>query len=451
MGYASGIVSESVLYNMFYTYFVVFLTDVAHVKPLLAGIIGFVSILWDGVTDPFIGHISDKPSKSKKRILKLAIIPMSIFFVAAFKSFDMSQGAMFVYYTIAAMLFWLAYTLYTIPYYAICAEMTSDYDERTRIRGVSSMINAGAVFVGAAAPVVLVELFETAGVSLKNSWLMSAAAVAVIALIFGYITQRSIKNIALTKRETDNGGFLETFAELLKLKPFKFLLAFIGIFMIQSSLGQANLMYLLKDRMGVDPEEYMVYALLTIVGGMAVFVPAVTWLSQKFDRRMAVIVSCTTASLIMYAFAFIGVTNLISLIILLLGYSLSIASFWTTLYAFSYDICELDEYVSGKRREGAITSLPQFLQKAGAATGMLIIGTVLALYKYDANLSLQTAYTARGIESINTIICPTVMLISVVFMALYPITKKRFNLLSDNLKKKKNGEHTDNKDLSKLI
>ena len=450
-GYASGIVAESVLYNMFYTYFVVFLTDVAFVKPLLAGIISFVSILWDGVTDPFIGHISDKPGFDKRRMLKVAIIPMSVLFVLAFQSFEMSQTAMFIYYTLAAMLFWLAYTLYTIPYYALCAEMTSDYDERTKIRGVSSMINAGAIFIGAAAPVVLVEIFEKSGISLGVSWTLSVAAVAAIALVFGFITHRSVKGISLVRQKNESGSFIKTFADLLKLRPFKFLLVFIGVFMIQSSLGQANLMYLLKDRMGVDPDEYMVYALLAIVGGMVVFVPLVTWLSGKRDRRFAVILSCTAAAAVMYAFAFFGITNLISLIILLLAYSLSIASFWTTLYAFSYDICELDEYVNGKRREGAITSLPQFLQKAGAAVGMLIIGSVLAIYKYDATLPVQSLSTALGIESINTIICPTIMLISVVFMALYPITKKRFNILSGKLKDKKDGNPQDTIGIEKLI
>ncbi|MDC7239593.1 MAG: MFS transporter, partial [Spirochaetales bacterium] len=60
LGYASGIVSESVLYNMFYTYFIIFLTDVAFLNPALAGTISLISVLWDGVTDPLIGHYADR-------------------------------------------------------------------------------------------------------------------------------------------------------------------------------------------------------------------------------------------------------------------------------------------------------------------------------------------------------------------------------------------------------
>ena len=145
LGYASGIVSESVLYNMFYTYFLVFLTDIVGINPALAGTISMVSIIWDGITDPFIGHVTDKDGIDKRKILKAAIIPMAILFVLAFSSFSFISSFKVVYYLIAAILFWIAYTMYTIPYYAICAEMTSDYDERTNIRGISSFINAFAI------------------------------------------------------------------------------------------------------------------------------------------------------------------------------------------------------------------------------------------------------------------------------------------------------------------
>ena len=37
LGYCSGVITESLLYNMFCTYYLVFLTDIIHMKPILAG------------------------------------------------------------------------------------------------------------------------------------------------------------------------------------------------------------------------------------------------------------------------------------------------------------------------------------------------------------------------------------------------------------------------------
>jgi hypothetical protein len=108
------------------------------------------------------------------------------------------------------------------------------------MRGISSMINAGA-FVGAAAPVLFAELFEGVGASLEPGRMCSAAAVAFIALIFAFITHQSIKNIKLDKKGSLGIVFLRKFADLLKLRPFKFLPEFIGIFIILSVLGRPNL------------------------------------------------------------------------------------------------------------------------------------------------------------------------------------------------------------------
>ena len=160
LGYASGIVSESVLYNMFYTYFLIFLTDVAGIVPAIAGTISMISIIVDGITDPIIGHMADKKGRDKRRLMKSAVIPMAILFVFAFTKYEMPPWLSLIYFVAVAVMFWVAYTFYTIPYYALCAELTSDYDERTKIRGTSSFINAFAIFIGSAAPVILVGVFE---------------------------------------------------------------------------------------------------------------------------------------------------------------------------------------------------------------------------------------------------------------------------------------------------
>ncbi len=452
IGYASGIISESVLYNMFYTYFLIFLTDVAKISPGIAGTISMISIIVDGITDPMIGHMADSHGRDKRRLMKSAVIPMSILFILAFLKLDLSPALSVAYFIGIAVCFWVAYTFYTIPYYALCAELTSDYDERTKIRGTSSFINAFAIFVGSAAPVVLVGVFEDMSFATHTSWTFSAAIVAVIAVIFGYVAYLSTKKIQLVKPEqTDSQNIFKTYLQVIKIKPFKFLLIFVVLFMIQSSLAQADLMYLLTYRLQVNADEYMAVALGAIVLGMIIFVPITTKLATVKDRKFAVVTLLSIATLGMFTFRFVGISNIVSLVIMLLFYSIGLAVFWTTFYSFTYDISEIDEMVNSKRRVGAITSLPQLLQKFGAALGMQTLGLILAFTGYSNDAVVQSPSAVMGIENVITIFCPIVMALAVLFMALYPVTKKRYHKLQKALEAKKQDKEYSTDGLERLL
>ena len=169
LGYCSGVITESLLYNMFCTYYLVFLTDIIHMKPILAGTVSFISICWDAITDPIIGAYADQNGADKRKYMAKALFPLVLLFIAAFFNIGTDNSVIqFIYYTAIAMLFWLAYTIYTIPYYAIVAEITQDYDERTEIRSTSSLINTAAIFLGNALPAVVPSLFAGVVISGKH-------------------------------------------------------------------------------------------------------------------------------------------------------------------------------------------------------------------------------------------------------------------------------------------
>jgi glycoside/pentoside/hexuronide:cation symporter, GPH family len=200
LGYASGIITESLIYNMYFTYYLVFLTTVAKLNPALAGTVSLISVIWDAVADPIIGYLADRKKADKRRFMARAIFPMAIAIVAAFVNLPGASGTVkFLYYAAVTMVFWLCYTFYTIPYYAVVAEITQDYDERTRIRGTSSLINTGAICLGNILPAVLPALFVGMGLSISMGWLPMVAVLAVLAMVFGIIAVRSLRHAKLLK------------------------------------------------------------------------------------------------------------------------------------------------------------------------------------------------------------------------------------------------------------
>jgi len=453
LGYASGIVAESVLYNMFYTYFIIFLTDVALVNPALAGTISLISVLWDGITDPLIGHFADRKSGRKQKLILFSALPMALFFVLSFLKIEAGPFRTFIHYTGGAMLFWVFYTMYTIPYYALGAEITQDYDERTKIRGMSGFINSFAIFIGCALPTILVGVLMGRGISQKAAWTMNAMVIAGVAVLFVLITWFSLKGIQLVSQKEEGRkekNIIKNYMDILKLKPFRSFVIYIVFYMISSSISQANLLYLIQYKAGLSPD-FIGIALVALVLSFLIFTPLTTLLATKFDRRKAIIVMFSISTAGMIVMKLVGIDTSADVIALSMITGISAASFWSTFYSFAYDLCEIDELKNGMRREGAITALPQFLQKFGAAIGLWIEGLFLAAVGYNATLKAQPENALRGIENISTIFMALMLLIALWGMILYPVTKKRFNALEEVLGRKKRGEFYSLEQLDSII
>ncbi len=452
LGYASGIVSESVLYNMFYTYFIIFLTDVAFLNPALAGTISLISVLWDGITDPLIGHYADRKEGRKKKFILFSALPMALFFILSFQKIEGGGLRAFFFYTIAAMLFWLFYTSYTIPYYALGAEITQDYDERTKIRGLSGFINSFAIFIGCALPTLLVGGLMGKGISEKGAWSFTALLVAGTGVIFVLITYFSVRRIRLVRSEgaSSHDNILRNYLEILRLKPFRPFMIYIVFYMVSSSISQANLLYIIQYRAGLNPD-FIGVALVGLICGFLIFTPLTTLLATKTDRRTAIIVMFSLSALGMVIMKIVGIHGEAEIIALSLITGISAASFWGTFYSFAYDLVEIDEMVHGIRREGAITALPQFLQKFGAALGLWLEGLFLAAVGYNASLPVQEQRTMTGIENISTLFLALMTAIAIGAMFLYPVTKKRFNILEKALAKKRKGEEFSLEGIEELV
>jgi GPH family glycoside/pentoside/hexuronide:cation symporter len=140
---------------------------------------------------------------------------------------------------------------------------------------------------------------------------------------------------------------------------------------------------------------------------------------------------------------------------------IGIGTFWTLFYSMGYDLVELNEFKTGQRRESTITALPQLVQKFGSAFGILMAGQLLSAYGYDSsndvagNESLFTQVTdlkiINGMENISTIIPAILIVISVISVIIYPMTRQRFEALMVQLEKKRKGDEYTTDGFEKLL
>lgn len=477
-GYAFGIFTESLIYNMFYTYYLTFLNEIVGIQPKYSSIIIFVSIAWDAVTDPMIGNYTDRAGVDKRKVMKKALFPLGIIFIVAWTNIGAALDSQFLkilLYTVISMAIWVFYTMYTIPYYAVVAEITEDYDERTQIRSFSSLLNAIAVGLGNILPalvptvaLLLTEKYES------NAYAVVAAIISVMAVVLGFVCCKSLNSVYEPKKvplnqpvqKTTLKTTMKAFGEIIRMKPAKFFLLFVFFFLAASSMIQANLTYMVIDCIGMDYDTGIVFVILSLVVSMAIAVPIVEAVAKAKDRRFAAILFLSIATAGEILLKIIGLDATIGgfkvmCIIAPAVLGLGVGTFWTLFYSMGYDLVELDEFKTGERRESTITALPQLIQKFGSAFGILMAGQLLSLYGYDSsadvagNEALFAVVTdpkiINGMENISTIIPAAILAVSVLFAFLYPMTRKRVNALMAQLKKKRNDEAYTTEGFEKLL
>ena len=476
VGYAFGIFTESLLYNMFYTYYLAFLIEIVGIQAKFASIVIFISIAWDAITDPIIGNYTDRGGVDKRKVMKMSILPLAVVFIVAWTTVGTgltSQSAKVILYTLISMCIWVFYTMYTIPYYAVVAELTEDYDERTQIRSLASLLNAGAVGLGNVLPALVPTVAILLGERFSgNAYAVIAAFISILAVILGFVCVKSLEGVYTPKPVNNNSAGMsvkdtfKTFGEILRLKPAKFFLAFVFFFLTGSSMIQSNLTYMVVDCIGMDYDTGIVYVIISMVLSMAVVVPIVEKVAEIKDRRFACItfLSITVAGEIIVKLigldATVGGFKIMTVICaVLLG--MGAGTFWTFFYSMGYDLVELDELKSGQRRESIITALPQLIQKFGSAFGILMAGQLLSAYGYDSSKDtagqeslikvVTDPHIVGGMENISTVIPAAFIALSVIALIFYPMTRKNVSRLMEALNKKRKGEKYSEAGLEKLI
>jgi GPH family glycoside/pentoside/hexuronide:cation symporter len=114
-----------------------YLTDSLGVAALAAGLVITLAKLWDVVIDPVIGALTDRDLArhgTRRRLMLIGACTIPVLFALTFAvppAAGPVAGAIWVF--LAFTLTATAFSLFQVPYIALPAELTGDYDERTRL------------------------------------------------------------------------------------------------------------------------------------------------------------------------------------------------------------------------------------------------------------------------------------------------------------------------------
>ncbi len=158
------------------------------------GVVMLVARVWDAITDPLMGYISDATQSrmGKRRIYILIAAPLTLasFFLMFFPyAFD-AVGARVAAVMASYILFNTVQTMVMIPYYSLSSEISQDYGQRASANGLRLGFSIFASILCVAAPGMIVDAFESKG-----------SGYIAMSLIFGTMFMLSLLVTALFAKE----------------------------------------------------------------------------------------------------------------------------------------------------------------------------------------------------------------------------------------------------------
>ena len=456
VGYSLGGTGDAIAYDFIGSFLMFFLTDLAGISPAIAGSIIGVAVLWDAITDPIIGILSDrcKSKYGKKRpFILFSAIPLAVVMIMLFHVVGFEGNAKVAYYVIFAMLFWTAYTIFNIPYFALGGCLTVNTDERTRIRSIAQVFNFIGVFFASAVPTFLVGLFKDMGCSDANSWQYAVIIIGTIAAIVILISWNATRGYELDIEETTDSTHDHIFKEIkevLQLRPYLNVLLSQLLFYASYTISSASILYFTENNLGMgETQASFIYAGVT-AGGIIVAI-LLGPLAVKFDKRAVYIACMFIGGIIMVAGKFIPIHTLGVAILFSAVINIGSAGHWTLSYTLLYDVFEIDEFKNGKRREGFLMAFFSFCGKLGGAAAGTLTGFILEIAKSDASAPAQSATALAAIKSLFTFWPGIFCLAAGVVILLYPVTRERFQLMMTNLELKRQGKEYSTEGFEKLV
>ncbi len=458
IGYSSAAIADAGPYNFIFMYFLYFLTNIAGVQPAFAGTILLVATCWDMVATPMAAQISDAArfkSGRRRPFMLAAALPMAVLLILLFTDFGFDPSTKKIYFMVMCILFWTVYAIFDVPFYALAAELTDDYEARTKIRLPFIVFNSLANIIGISAPLFLVGYFVSAGATNEKGWTYVAGILAIISVVSIVVCSIATKGkeIPIEKlppKTPHSSNIAKVYWNIIKLKPTKYLLFFTIGMMLAYNMVTSSCTYYVLYNMGASVDVASKALLAMIIANIAL-APVITNFAVKKDRAKTLGICLIICPVLAFVMKAIGVNSLLTLAVFLCVFSIAAGAYWQIVQSLFYDICEIYEYEYGQRMEGAVNSLNMLIVKLGSALAVWLVGVILQIGGYDAMAKTQSDSALSAISSAFTLIPFLLMIIVAIFALKYPFTKERFNLLMQALETKREGRKPTTEGLEKII
>lgn len=374
-------------------------------NPAYLGLVLMIFRAWDAFTDPVMGYISDNfPTRWGRRrpYMALGAVLVAVLYPFLWRPPTwLGDDGKLVWITLFGMVFFTAYTIWSMPYYGLQLELTPNYDERTRLSAWMAVFGKLGVFAGgwilaivtgpwfqdpATGKADIVQGLQT------SSWFIAAFLLVIGLMPALFVKERFVKPAeAAARAAAPREPFWKNIRESLSCTPLwlligaSFLVTFGGAAV--GTLGQyANIYYVNGGDLALAAQIGGWKSSATVVFGLAT-IPLWMWMGERFDKRNMV-VFLIALGMLGHALNFVLMTpeNPYLQIIPAIFESTGFASIWLFLPSMKADVADYDELHTARRRESSINAFYSWFFKVALTLSMGVGGLMLALTGFQAKL-----------------------------------------------------------------
>ena len=364
-------------------YYLYFLTDVVRVDPALAGTVLLVSRIYDAITDPFEGILTDRTRTrwGRRRPYLIAGAPLVLlsFFLLFYPVDFSSSGARFAFALATYLFFSTVVSIVMLSYNALQAEMTLDYHERASLSSFRIFFSSLSSIVCAVVPLEIVNRFP----DLRAGWIAMALVLAIYFAIPILVTGLLAHERTEFQQPLTRINWREGFVEPFRVRTYVFailmyLLAFVAIDILSSIM-----VYFMKYYMGRGGETQWVSGALLVAQVLSL--PIYSRLIRTASKKRAYVVA--TAGWMGLMLLSLLVTPalpsyVIYVYVVLIG--LCTGGIVLSVYSILPDMPDVGELHTGKRQEGTYSALWGFMRKLSSAFSLFLVGNLLSIAGYAA-------------------------------------------------------------------
>lgn len=398
LGYGAGALATGAFSTVPGLLLLPYLTDTVAVPAATAGAIVLVPKIWDVLFNPVAGRISDAgltARGNRRRGLLIGGLALAVCFAALFAhpGFD-SVTADSAYVVVVFFACATAFAFFQVPYNALPAELTTGYDERTRLTSWRISLLALAILAsGAGAPAIANAIGGVDGYRVMGVAVAALIVAGTIGLHFG------ISRVPPTTARPATPSFRELLSAMRAWRSFRWLLT---VYVVQS-LGIGTLLagvnYLARYVLGDAQFQTMLFA--GFVGPALLVMPLWTRFGVVRGKLTGFRVSSGLFGAALIGLVFTQVLPLAAVLAFVALAGVGYAGVQVFPLAILPDLIAAEEERTGTTRAGATAGVWTAAETVGLALGPGLFGLVLAAGGY---VSTSDSSVVQPDEAITAIV-----------------------------------------------
>lgn len=452
INYSSANITTSGSGYVISLYFTLFLTGAVGLKPEQAAIVTFIAGIWDAVIDPFIGILTDRTRSKYGRHRRYIIWAMPLYavsYVLLWNTYGIDGAARpmqaIVYFTVVYVLYKTAYSFVDVPHVAMLPELAPDYDLRTQYNSVGYIFNSFGMFPSFFLAMGILGAFgfsdPESGAEFPTLLMgIILAVIYAVCLTYTFKKTREKPSLDLKLEKFDFKYFLHEYALVVKNKAFRQYFFMSLAYNTACNFYRSSLVFYIR----YIARLIKYYGLFTTIEGVfeASAFPLNYAITIKHGKKKCANI---VTPLMIFGFAvclFMNPTDensgsIIWVVILMLSaifYPFGKSGIGYAATNIFPDISDIDEAITGRRREGVIGTFNTLIKSCVSTTIQSLVLVILGAfgletgkhvtqYEKDTGLLFQQPDSAL----LGVRICVVVVPIICTLVSLFLLHKFKMN------------------------